>query len=426
MTNALDINEKHLLNDVIADKPANEIAANPFNHIEVISDDDEFFALRDQWTAINDNAEKGTVFSSWEWVYTWWEVYKNQGKRSLYILTCTNTENELLGIAPLQIIHNPKKYFPSSRQLVMLATGETDNYSVFGEYMDFVIKEGHETAVLSSLSDFLWNNNNLWDGINFQQQLADSHVSKLFVPTQDDELETMDDSYPEICKHHVADGFRTLIDLPETYKEYLMGLNKKKRSNITRLYSRLEKEQEFTLESVTSDTERKAQMEGKPSAIEILAELNRTRRGNMDKDSVFSSPSFEEFHQRLLKRLLPLNKVSFKMMKFDDEPVAALYSFIDKDMVHAYQSGFETEVGHRYSLLTTMLTQEISSCIDNDDVAYFNFMYADNEATYKRHYSGTTEEMYNVYYGKRSVKHTLYRYIHGPLKQWVKKQLNIQ
>lgn len=420
--NSLDLNKTHLIDDVAVDHQNVEVAVNPYNRVEIISEIDDFFALREQWNEINDGSTKGTVFNSWEWMYTWWETYKKQGNRSLYILSCTNIHNELLGIAPFQIINNPKKYFPCSRQLIMLATGETDGSLVFGEYMDLVIKQGHETAVISALSDFLSIQKSSWDGVKFQQQLLGSHVSKLF----DDSRNTVNSIDKQIINQTVIeDGFRTYIELPETYKDYLMSLRKKMRNNITRTYSRLESEQDFTISSITSESEIQAQMAGEDSAIEVLAKLNRTRRGNMDKNSVFEKPNFELFHKRLLKRLLPLNKVSLRVLKFGDETVAALYSYIDKETIHAYQSGFETENGHRYSLLTTMLTQEIANSVEDENLSRFNFMYSNEESTYKRRYSGTTEKMYNISYDKQGLKYSIYRFIHGPIKSKVKQLLKI-
>jgi len=421
--NSLDLKQGHQYDDVAVDFPTIEIAINPYNRIEVISDIDDFLALRESWTEINEVSEKGTVFNSWEWMYTWWETYQKQGNRSLYILSCTNIHNELLGIAPFQIVNHPKKYFPCNKQLIMLGTGETDGSSIFGEYTDLVIKQGHETAVISAITDFLSQQSGLWDGVKFQQQLLGSHVSKLFETPRNQSASYV--GKHSIKKNIVEDGFRTYIELPETYKEYLMSLRKKMRNNITRTYKRLESEQAFTIESVTIESEIKSQIAGKESAIEILAKLNRTRRDSMEKNSVFERPKFEEFHSRILKRLLPLNKISLRFLKFGDEPVAALYSYIDKGTVHAYQSGFETENGHRYSLLTTMLTQEISNSIENSDVSRFNFMYSDEETTYKRRYSGTTEKMYNISYDKQGIKFSIYKVIHGPVKNLIKKILKI-
>ena len=426
-SNPLTLNESHLLDELVLGHDgihdAIEVAANPYNRIDVISDIDDFLALREPWNQMNDESSNGTVFNSWEWMYTWWETYRKQSNRSLYILKCTNIHNELLGIAPFQIVHNPKKYFPCSRQLLMLGTGETDGSLVFGEYTDLAIKKGHETAVISALSDFLSLQCGLWDGIKFQQQLKGSHLAKLF----------------EIPKHQTAryagkysiqktvaeDGFRTYIDLPNTYKDYLMSLRKKMRNNITRTFSRLESEQDYTISKVTTDSEIEAQIAGKDSAIDILAKLNKTRRDDLAKNSVFEKGQFEVFHRRLLKRLLPLNKVSLRVLKFADEPVAALYCFIDNNTVHAYQSGFETENGHRYSLLTTMLSQEIANSIEDENITRFNFMYSDDEGTYKKRYSGNTEKMYNISYDKQGMKFSLYSVIHGPIKNIVKRLCNI-
>ena len=120
-------------------------ASPSLENVKIISKIEDFFALRDEWNAINFDSPKGTIFVSWEWLYTWWETYGNDGSRKLYILTCKNRQNELIGIAPFQIIYNSKKYFPCSRQLIMLGTGETDGCCVFGEYMDLIIKSGYET-----------------------------------------------------------------------------------------------------------------------------------------------------------------------------------------------------------------------------------------------------------------------------------------
>ena len=426
--NSIDLNKRHIFDESYINNKHVEVAVNPYNRVDVISNIDDFLALRQQWNEINEHSLKGNIFISWEWLYSWWETYQNQGNRSLYILCCTNSDNELLGIAPFQIVNNPKKYFPCSRQIKLMGTGETDGSLVFGEYMDLIIKREHETAVISSLSDYLQQHTSLWDGLKFQQQLAESHLSKLF--EKNSIQDTSSDAKSLLVSHNlekivIENGFRTYIDLPETYKAYLMSLRKKMRNNITRTYSRLESEQSFLIEPVTTESEVKAEMAGQDSGIEILAKLNRSRRGKMEKNSVFEQANFELFHRRLVKRLLPMNKVSLRVLRFGKEPVAALYSFVDGDTVHAYQSGFETENGHRYSLLTTMLTQEISNSIETPDVSRFNFMYSDDENTYKKRYSGTTEKMYDISYDKRGFKYSVYSFIHGPFKSAVKKRLSI-
>ena len=381
------------------------------SNVSIVTTDDEFYALQDRWCHLNNSSSKGNIFTSWEWLHLWWDVYKNDGNRQLYILKYTDDKGELTGLAPFQIINHPKKYFPCSKQLIMLGTGETDGSTIFGEYMDLLILPGFESVVIDSFSHFLSQSNSLWDGMKFHEILAGSHLQNLFVENNPSKYIQKIEAY----------GFRTIISLPETYQEYLMSLKKKMRNNITRTFSRLQSEQEYTINEIINADEC-------ADAIATLADLNRTRRGDLEKNSAFDYATFEKFHSELSKRLLiksnSSQSVALRILNFKNEPVAALYSFIDGDTIHAYQSGFEKEAGHRYSLLTTMLTQEISNSINNKTLKYFNFMFSDDESTYKRRYSSETETMYKISYDKPNMKFKLYAIIHGPIKERVKKLLN--
>ena len=376
--------------------------------ISLVNSQEAFHVLYEEWDSLNKHCAKGNLFTSWEWLYTWWEIYQNDGKRQLYILTCKDENNKIIAIAPFQIATNPKKYFPCNRQLIMLGTGETDGSYVFGEYMDLLIEPGHEDEVIAQLSNYLYANKNRWDGVKFHQLLDNSYVSKLFK------------HHPDILASTHKEGFRTLIELPETYKAYLMSLRKKMRNNITRTLSRLEAEKIYSITSVE-------RVEDVDEAMTILAELNRSRRNDLERSSAFDQINFENYHRKLAKRLVALNNpemgISLRVLRFCQEPVAVLYSFIDGDTIHAYQSGFEKENGHRYSLLTMMLTQEISNSIENPSLNYFNFMYADNESTYKKRYTGNTEAMFNISYDKKSLKYSSYAFLHGPVKRLIKKLL---
>ena len=392
-----DHSNDHEVNDSIID------SSITITHIEVISSTNAFFALRDEWNVINDSSPKGGIFTSWEWLYTWWEVYKNDGNRQLYILIYKDQSNKIFGIAPFQIINNPKRYFPCSRQVVLLGTDETDGSFVFGEYMDLIITPTCELLAINAFSSFLMTHQSLWDGINFHELLGDSYLSRLF------------SHYPEkIIKKVTEKGFRTYINLPDTYNNYLMGLHKKMRSNINRTFTRLKTEQQYDIKTINTESEG-------DEAISILAELNRTRREDLGVSSSFEQPNFEEFHKKVIKRLLPLNKVKLRILSFSDKPVVAVYSFVDNETIHVYQSGFEVKHGQRYSLLTTMLTQEISKSIQDPSLKCLNFMYDDNENTYKRRYSGITEEMYEISYEKRGIRQKIYSVIHGPIKRGVKR-----
>jgi len=340
--------------------------------LKIIRETEHFKLLREAWNRLNKISHKGTLFSSWEWLFSWWETHW---------------------------------HFPCNKQLMLLGTGETDGGLVLTEYLDLIIAPGEESQVIAAFSEQLQHSDMDWHGATFPQLLEDSLLAKLF--------EVYSQTISRIIK---ADGFRTLIDLPETYKDYLMSLRKKKRNNITRMYTRLEKEQNFRIESVDTglDTDR---------AIAELGELNRQRREQLEQPSAFHSLRFERFHRLVARRLRPLNQVQIRLLAIDDKTVAGLYSLIDGDTLHAYQSGFEAEMGHRYALLTMMITQEISACIDHPELKFFNFMYSDDENSYKLRYSAYTEPMYRVGFQRNDLRGNSYRLIHQQLKPRIKSVL---
>jgi len=367
-----------------------------------ITTTDEFQAIQTEWNDLNNRSEKGTVFSSWEWLFTWWEIYQSDASRELYILIYREN-GKLQGIAPFQILNHPKKQFPCSKQLILLGTGETDGALVLTEYLDLIIAPGKEAEVINAFSNTLIQAQRHWQGALFKQLIADSHLSALFA-SQGLSMDTK----------VLPNGFRTLIDLPGTYKEYLMSLRKKKRNNITRMLTRLESEQVFAIDSIRSGLDI-------DTAITELADLNRDRRGQLEQPSAFHQPNFEAFHRLVVKRLLPLNKVELRILRINSKAVAGLYSLIDGDTMHAYQSGFEAELGHRYSLLTMIITSEISNCIDHPDLKRFNFMFSADENSYKLRYSAYTEPMQDISFFPRNTRTKIHNFVHGPFKQKVKK-----
>ena len=369
--------------------------------VSYITTIDEFRDLKKEWNELNEVAKQGTLFSSWEWLFSWWEIYQNDAQRAPYIL-CYRENGRLHGIAPFQILDYPKKQYPCSKQLILLGTGETDGGLVLTEYLDLLVTPGKETTVINAFSNALTKEQNHWQGAHFKQLLPNSLLSHLFAGQR-----------LSITSQPIPNGYRTLIDLPETYQEYLMSLRKKKRNNITRLLSRLESEQVFTIESIRAGLDADV-------AITELAKLNRERREQLEQPSAFHKPNFEAFHRLVIKRLLPLDKVELRLLRINGKAVAGLYSLIDGDTMHAYQSGFEAELGHRYGLLTMMITTEIANCINNPKLKRFNFMYSSDENSYKLRYSAYTEPMLDLCYFPRNTRTQVHNFIHGPIKEKVK------
>ena len=70
--------------------------------IEVLTGDDAFYALKDEWNVLLNNSSADSIFLTREWISTWWKFFNK--KTDPWIITARHTETkQLIGIAPLAI-----------------------------------------------------------------------------------------------------------------------------------------------------------------------------------------------------------------------------------------------------------------------------------------------------------------------------------
>lgn len=67
---------------------------------EVITDADRFRDLEDEWRQLYEASPSATPFQTWDWLYTWWEVYGSPG--ALRLITARH-DGRLVGVLPLMV-----------------------------------------------------------------------------------------------------------------------------------------------------------------------------------------------------------------------------------------------------------------------------------------------------------------------------------
>src|SRR5918911_950164 len=82
--------------------------------MECVDDSRAFRALREEWAILHASCPGATPFTSWEWLYSWWQAY-GEGKR-LSLLTW-RTDGVLVGIAPLYVVREKSSVGPTSTVL---------------------------------------------------------------------------------------------------------------------------------------------------------------------------------------------------------------------------------------------------------------------------------------------------------------------
>lgn len=111
---------------------------------------EEFCSLKDKWNKLLDSSPVNTIFLRWEWLWSWWNAYKDKNY-DLCILLVFNSE-DLIGIAPFYIFRCQLGSIFPVRRLLFLGTKER---SVISEYMDIIYRPGEEKSVINTIFNYI-------------------------------------------------------------------------------------------------------------------------------------------------------------------------------------------------------------------------------------------------------------------------------
>ena len=120
-----------------------------------------------------------------------------------------------------------------------------------------------------------------------------------------------------------------VLDLPESFDEYLTGLSKKQRHEVRRKLRRFKE----------ALGEPRLVRESGADVVAMFADLHRRSSG---EKRAFMSPEMEEYFVTLGKEVGAVIDVLYGET---DRPVAAAFSFEDVDTSYLYNSAYEPEVG---------------------------------------------------------------------------------
>ena len=136
-----------------------------------ISDQNEFANLKKDWDALLKKSKSDTVFLTWEWMYTWWECFKEN--KQLFILAVYGENEEMVGIAPLCMDKKKIGGIPVLNYIKFLGT-----MPISSDHLDFIIYQGREREVLGTIVNYLFKEN-IWDLCLLSNIPASSLTGKL-------------------------------------------------------------------------------------------------------------------------------------------------------------------------------------------------------------------------------------------------------
>lgn len=275
---------------------------------EVITELSELPSLRSEWNRLWETGEARTPYQSWEWNYSW---AKSLGKRaSLFVVTLRELDGQLACIAPFQADRICGIY--------RRVTFNSQNASI---YPDFIIKAGVEESVLNFLAGFLLND-------------AAADVIDLIVAEPSPTLRYLNSAIEIVGwrKNSSVDYTkRLLVDMGESYVDYLGTLSSKMRQEIRAEARKLEKQHKVAFYATDTDSDLE-------SSMQILFQLNALKWvGDPEK----KHPERRECYRALQR----LGGARIFTLTCDDTPVGALSALLTDDTIFAEIAGFDFSIG---------------------------------------------------------------------------------
>lgn len=366
----------------------------------VVRSIEEFSELHDEWDELLMSSKTESFFLSWEWLYTWMEIYA--GPNTVQWVIVSKKDNEIIGIAPFYIDVENTKESRERKVLRFIGTGEAEEDEVCSYYLDIIARNGYEKVVSQATWDVINISGIQWNEAIFPDLLEQSVMIQYFLPIiKEKGLSTSLEN----------NGIRYCIELPGSLDEYISTLSKKRRKNIRLNTNRIDKQ--GIVKEYSAETLDEAMV-----AFDTLKKLHEVRWHKQGEKGVFASNSFTAFHRNIMKRLLDKGWLDLRLLTLQDEPISALYNIKYKKTVFTYQSGFN------YPKFSPGLYHDLVAIKDCIETNYPNYDYLKGQGqSYKSSLRSTESQMYimRIYKSRRSY---IYSIIKSRMKEIVKKVRN--
>jgi CelD/BcsL family acetyltransferase involved in cellulose biosynthesis len=272
-------------------------------------------SLGKQWNELLARSEDRSVFLSWEWATTWWDVY-GSGFEPL-VLAAFDDDGTLCGLSPFMVGRDGGFV---SRQLRRLMPIGQPSYS---EYPDIILAAGTEQAVVPAILEYLRDPaGHEWDVLVMQRMLAASPTVAMVPAILGDTARV----------EAVPRSGAPYLSLASSWDEYLQS----KSSNFRQMYrnslGRLERSGKIRILVAEHDI-------GFDAAFDHLIRLHGMR---FDGGS-FARPGYADFHRAFARKMLARDGLYLAILTLDDQPIAARYDFVHGSKMWQHQGGWDSD-----------------------------------------------------------------------------------
>lgn len=267
--------------------------------IEVITKPQD---IKNEWEKLVPQSETATFFQTYDWAQVWWRNFHKGGP---YILLVK--DQKTVAIAP---------FLKSGGKLVFWGTEPILGEELVTDYGDIIAQKDHEERVWQAILDYLRPQK-----LTLELHFLREHSPSFNILKQKTQGKIF---HEEVSLH---------LNLPKSWEEYLLGLERKKRQELERKMRRLQNAGSFRIIPL------------KTSKDDLNHFFHLVRLSN-DEKGRFLTPKMEDFFRDFIQVFQAKKTLGLNFLEFEGQKIAVALSFVFGDEVLLYNSGFDSSYSY--------------------------------------------------------------------------------
>jgi CelD/BcsL family acetyltransferase involved in cellulose biosynthesis len=330
--------------------------------VALVKDEESLLCLESEWDNLLTNCQANNIFLTWEWVNTWWKVYKQNFE--LYLIVVRDKEANLVGIGPFKLARKKFLQLRDISVLEFLGSG----VGATPELLEIMVKNGCEEEVLSLIVSLIIEDKTV-DIIDLHPYSSNARSRKFLESIFEEE---------KLNSCVMPYSLSPVVHLPQTWNEYYQKKSRNFRKKMKEYRNRCVRDLKITVGKASTGKE----------ALEYLDSIIALHHGQRKNTSFsFKDERSISFHRQLVGPLWEKGWLSNYSMISGGEMLAGMYCLKYDGNHYYYQSGRTTKYPKHH--LGYVLVNHILGDAIAEGSNTFSFLTGDE--AYKFHWADSCQ-----------------------------------
>lgn len=348
--------------------------------------EEQFQNSCDEWRELLGKSASDSLFMSWEWLVTWWNVFSDPSEMSLKLFVATDSDGRLVGIAPLYLSVAKSKTIMKTRRLEFIGNRWRGPCTMPTELLDFIVERSISKQVVRAFYTHIYTLPD-WDefilpGLNKSSETYQLLISERPLGN---------------CYYRRAEEFESYyLNTGGSFAQYIQQLGKNTR---LRLYNRRK-----LLNTLGNVKYEKIESHNIDEQFELLNALHAKRWGS----PVFKGKRLE-FNKRVANLLAQKGALAFSKLSVDNNPVSIQYNYVIDRHEYNIQAGFDEAFHKKIALGYLHFGYAIELACSNGITTYDFLAGEGKNSQYKAKLTKTSLNMVDIQVVRNIFIKALYR-----------------